>query len=260
MIKRLPTSAQLLTSLKAWFTRLVPSLEEELVTSFDKNHLFPVYVEGSNTAQFFVDPAVVSPLIVSHAKDDRYGRKGHFTQFLKLPFDVPNYMGLCHEPGQQPWEVMDEIDSNSLQVLELLLSAKVNGAEHHFFIPCATMSNTRFVRGPEGHAHVFLDMRLMAYPGFSVENKFDEKVGEALFADLKAAGFEPMFKISVGGSYNRQTNNLKLADVGCSVYALRNIQTGMLLHFGEMTKELRQLARAVSDIAVIGVRMTQELK
>jgi len=260
MIKRLPTPDQLLTSLKAWFNRLTPPLENGLVKTFDQTHLFPVYVEGSRTAQFFMNPVVVTPAIVSHAKDDRYGRKGHFTQFLKVPFDVPNYMGLCQEPGQRPWGPMDEIDASSIQVLELALSAKVNGIEHHFFIPCATRHDARFVRGPEGYAYTYLNMRIPAHPGFSVENNYDGKVGEELFADFLAAGYEPMFRIPVAGSYNRQTNNLKLADAGCSISSLRNIQTGQPLHFGEMSNELRQLTKTVSDITVVGVRMVQQLK
>lgn len=222
-------------------------------------HLFPVYAEGSNTSVFFVDPATVPPAIVSHAKDDDYGRKGHETQFLKVPLDVPNYMGLCHEPGQKPWTPMDEIDGARMRVLSLLVHQVSEGGKS-FFIPTQSMTNTSFVQSPEGNHLYLLNLRMLHYGGFNVENFAHEKVGEELFANFKAAGFEPLFNISMAGSYDRQRNRLRLTDNSSKLSGLRNIETLEYISPDKATQEQLALMKSVKGVFVGGTRLHQVLK
>lgn len=224
------------------------------------NYLFPVYEEGKDTAEFFVNPAVVTPAIVSFGAGDRYGRKGHFTQYLAVPLEVPNYVALCQEPGQIPWDHLTEIDPFSLQVLGLIVSLKVNGVERYFLVDTLTFSNASFVRAPEGQVMWNLNMRVMNIGGFAVEDFKREKVGETIFADFLTAGYEPMINIALAGSFDRQRNALRLVSIPCGLRALRNVETNEAVFEVNATEDQLALLKSVAEVQVIGVRMHQLLE
>lgn len=225
------------------------------------NYLFPVYEEGSDTAQLFVSPAVVSPAIVSFGAGDRYGRKGHFTQYLAVPLDVPNYMGLCQEPGQVPFLPHDEIQPSSLQVLSLIVSLKVNGVERYFFINTERHTNTGFIKAPEGQVMWNLDMRLRNLGGADVQDsRTQEKVGWDIFTEILTAGYEPMLNIILAGSFDRQRNRLRLYSAPCGLRALRNVETSEAIFEVNATEDQLALLKSVTEVQVIGVRMHQLLE
>lgn len=225
------------------------------------NYLFPVYEEGSNTALFFVNPAVVSPAIVSFGAGDRYGRKGHFTQYLTVPLEVPNYLALCQEPGQRAFGVLDEIRPSSLQVLALIVSLKVNGEERYFFVNTETFTNTGFVRAPIDSSFVNLNMQIRNLGGFSVKDpRTHEKTGEDIFADFLTAGYEPMLNVTLVGSFDRQRNALRLNSVSGTIRALRNIETSEAVFEVNAIEAQLALIKSVTEIRVVGARIHQLLE
>lgn len=225
------------------------------------NYLFPVYQEGSDTAQFFVSPAVVPPGIVSFGTGDRYGRKGHFTQYLAVPLEVPNYVALCQEPGQIPWDHLTEINPSSLQVLSLIVSLKVNGVERYFFVNTERHANTGFVKAPEGQVMWNLNMRLRNLGGADVQDsRTQKKVGWDIFTEILTAGYEPMLNIALAGSFDRQRNALRLTSVPCGLRALRNVETSEAVFEVNATEDQLALLKSVTEVQVVGVRMHQLLE
>jgi hypothetical protein len=225
------------------------------------NYLFPVYQEGSDTAQFFVSPAVVPPGIVSFGTGDRYGRKGHFTQYLAVPLEVPNYVALCQEPGQIPWDHLTEINPSSLQVLSLIVSLKVNGVERYFFVNTERHANTGFVKALEGQVMWNLNMRLRNLGGADVQDsRTQEKVGWDIFTEILTAGYEPMLNIALAGSFDRQRNALRLTSVPCGLRALRNVETSEAVFEVNATEDQLALLKSVTEVQVVGVRMHQLLE
>jgi len=224
------------------------------------NYLFPVYEENSNTAVFFVNPTVVTPSIVSFGAGDRYGRKGHFTQYLAVPLSVPNYLALCMEPGQVSFTSRDEISLSSLKVMELIVSLKVNGLEQHFFVRTETVANNGFVKAPFDQSIVNLNMRLTNLGGFTVEDSDNKKVGETIFADFLAAGYEPMLNVSLLGSFDRQRCTLRLGSGPFGLRALRDIETNEAVFEINATQDQLALLKLVSEVQVVGVRMHQLLE
>lgn len=225
------------------------------------NYLFPVYQEGSDTAQFFVSPAVVPPAIVSFGTGDRYGRKGHFTQYLAVPLEVPNYVALCQEPGQIPWDHLTEINPSSLQVLSLIVSLKVNGVERRFFVNTERHANTGFSKALEGQVMWNLNMRLRNLGGADVQDpRTQEKVGWDIFTEILTAGYEPMINIALAGSFDRQRNALRLNSVPCGLRALRNVETSEAVFEVNATEDQLALLKSVTEVQVVGVRMHQLLE
>lgn len=224
------------------------------------SYLFPVYEEGSDTAQFFVSPAVVPPAIVSFGAGDRYGRKGHFTQYLAVPLDVPNYMGLCQEPGQISFTAWDEINPSSFRALSLIVSLKVNGEERHFSVNTESFANNGLVRGPEDNSTWNLNLQVRNLGGADVEGRAHEKVGWSIFEDILAAGYEPMLNIALAGSYDRQRNTLRLSSAPCGLRALRNIETSEAIFEINATDPELVLLKSVTEVKVVGVRMHQLLE
>lgn len=224
------------------------------------DYLFPVYEEGSNTAVFFVSPAAVPPAIVSYGAEDRYARKGHYTQFLKVPLEVPNYLALCQEPGQIPFTHQDEIKASEIQALNLIVSLKVDGADQHFFINTTAFSNTTFIKGVADDGMSMLNMRVMNFGGFTAEDFKHEKVGEEIFANFKAAGYEPMLNINLSGVFDRQRGRLGVKGMPCSVRALRNIETSEAVFEINATQDQLALLKSVSEMQVVGVRFHHVLE
>lgn len=224
------------------------------------NYLFPVYEENSNTSHFFVNPAVVPPAIVSFGAGDRYGRKGHFTQYLAVPLEVPNYLGLCTEPGQISFTAWDEISASSLQVLSLIVSLKVNGEERYFSVNTESFSTNGFVRAPLDESIVNLNLQVRNLGGFAVEDFKHEKVGEDIFSDLRAAGYEPMLNITLAGVYDRQRFTFRLRSAACGLRALRNIETSEAIFEINATDPELALLKSVTEVQVVGVRMHQLLE
>ena len=224
------------------------------------NYLFPVYEEGKDTAVFFVDPAVVLPAIVSFGAGDRYGRKGHFTQYLAVPLEVPNYLALCQEPGQISFTPWDEINPSAFRVLSLIVSLKVNGVERHFSVNTESFANNGLVRGPEDQSIWNLNLQVRNLGGADVEGRAHEKVGWSIFEDILAAGYEPMLNIALAGSYDRQRNTLRLSSVPCGLRALRNIETSEAIFEINATESELVLLKSVTEVKVVGVRMHQLLE
>ena len=70
---------------------------------------FPIHPFFSEQNKAFFDIDKDRSLFVNFAKDDPYGRKGYESGFLKFPFKVPNFLGLCHSDGQKFFDQHDVI-------------------------------------------------------------------------------------------------------------------------------------------------------
>jgi hypothetical protein len=228
--------------------------------SVDHEYLFPVYEEGVDTTEFFVSPTVVSPTAVCYSEADRYGRKDHLTQFLTLPLNVPNYMGLCQVPGQEPWTLMSEVDPTSMRVLKMLIQVDVGNESKNFFINTTTRFSASFVRGVIDDRLYTLFMQLLNFGGFSIEDASGAKIGETIFANFKAAGYEPLFKFSLNGSYDRQLCRLRMTGSPSEIDGLLNIKTGDVIYTHQATQEQLALMKSVTSIDVKGFRLQQMLK
>lgn len=224
--------------------------------------LVPVYPEddAADTRRLFVSADLATPQEVNYADSDAYGREAHLTQYLKVPSTIPNLLGLSQAPGQRPWTSTDEIESNSITIRSLLATAKIDGgAAQPFFVNTGTMSNNTF--GPTTTSQSSddrgLNMHIRLLPGFSVVDKDGNPIGETLFASYKAAGFEPLLNISVGGNYQRQTNELRLNAGSVEVYALREIANpGVVITLGKATLTQKALLTALTEGQVVGAKAT----
>lgn len=225
--------------------------------------LVPVYPEDeeADTRSLFVSEALATPREVNYADTDAYGRESHLTQFLKVPCTIPNLLGLSQAPGQRPWTTTDEIESNSITIRTLLATAKVGTATQAtpFFINTGTMSNNTF--GPTTTSQSSddrgLNMHIRMLPGFSVEDKDGNPIGETLFANYKAAGYEPLLNISVGGNYQRQTNELRLNSGTVEIAALRDLANpNVWISMGKATAAQKDLLRGLVEGQVVGAKAT----
>ena len=222
--------------------------------------LWPVYPadSGDDTRTLFADSSLVAPTNATYPEGDAYGRSTHKTQFLTVPVTVPNLLGLTQVPGQRPWTSTDEIESNSISVRTMALGGKVGTTAVNFFIDTRSMSNNTF--GPTANGQSsddrMLNMHLRLLPGFSVEDKDGNKVGDTVFASFKTAGYEPMLNVSASGNYQRQGNELRLNAGTAEVHSLRDIATGRLISLGKADATQKALIRSFTTGTVVAMKTT----
>lgn len=185
--------------------------------------LFPVYDENADTKELFVDEAKVAPGVSDYPASDAYGRTNHETQMLRIPVTVNNYLALCQAPDQRAWTSTDEVESNSLTLERLMLEFKLDGTDSVAFVDTTGMSNVSF--GPTSNGQSSDDRALnLTVRNISVKALLDDEgnpVGEELFKDAIAAGYEPVLTFTVNGNYQRQTNELSLLAGQVSISGLR---------------------------------------
>lgn len=222
--------------------------------------LWPVYPAdaGDDTRALFAAAALVAPTNATYPEGDAYGRSAHKTQFLTVPVTVPNLLGLTQVPGQRPWTSTDEIESNSISIRTMALGGKIGADSVNFFIDTRSMSNNTF--GPTANGQSsddrMLNMHLRNLPGFSVEDKDGNKVGETLFATFKTAGYEPMLNVSASGNYQRQGNELRLNAGTAEVHSLREISSGRLITVGKADDTQKALIRSFTLGTVVAMKPT----
>lgn len=225
--------------------------------------LYPVYSEAvdSETADLFVPSSVIAPQTANYPEGDAFGRQAHLTQYLKVPLTVPNMIGLTQVPGQRPWTSTDEIESNSITVRSLLVQGKLDGTDVNFFVNTSTMSNNTF--GPLSNGQTSDDrgvkLHIRELAGFSVTDKDGNPVGETLFAEYKAAGYEPLLNIGLDGNFNRQSNELRLSSGSAEIFALKDLTNGVIVRFGRATSTQKALIRQLKGAGVTGVKTTQNM-
>ena len=218
--------------------------------------LHPVYPTDpqDDTRELFADATKYAAAVaVTYPQGDAYGRDGHQTADLKVPVMVPNLLGLCQAPGQRQWTTTDEIESNSIVLRRLGVSAKIGavGAQTDatFFILTGSMSNNTFAPTSTGQSSDdrALNAHIRDLPGFSVVDKDGNPVGETLFAAHKALGYEPMLTATVGGNFQRQTNELRLNPGTVVITALKEIATGNIVTIGRADVTLKPLFKQLAD-------------
>ena len=220
--------------------------------------LHPVYSEDadSETREFFAPASLVAPTAVTYMNGDAYGREGHLTQYLKVPTTIPNLLGLTQAPGQRPWTATDEIESNSITVNSIALAAKVGNADKNFFISTVSMSNNAFnpISANQSSDDRGLNLNLRHYPGFSVQDKDGNSIGETLFAAFKTAGYEPLLNISVTGIYQRQRAELQLNAGTVTIDTMREISSGRLVSFGRSNVQEKALIKTFATGSVVALK------
>lgn len=223
--------------------------------------LFPVYPEDADdeNAAFFAPASLRPAKPVTYDEGDAYHRTEHLTQMLTVPVTIPNLIGLTQAPGSRPWTDTDEIESNSISIKEVATSAKLGGKDVNFFVNTVAMSNNTF--GPAANAGQSSDDRTMALtirelPGFSVQDTDGNTVGETLFADFKAAGYEPKLNIAMTGNYQRQGAELRLSSGTVEVHSLRELSTNRVITVGKATPQQRTLMRSLEGGRVVAVTPT----
>lgn len=222
--------------------------------------LFPVYEENSNTAAFFVSPAVIHPVAIDYQKSDRHNRKFHLTQYLQLPLNVPNYLALCETPGQVRWSSEDEIDGSAIMVESLIVSAKVEGEEKVLFVQTSNMGNSLFGRTTMSPSQSIMHLVITDYDGFSFENSYGDKIGKSVFSNFKDFGYVPLFKISLRGVFDLQRGSLILKDFGSEFTGVRNLETGVVIKREETSQETLKLMKSIENVFIGGVKVQQMLK
>lgn len=226
--------------------------------------LYPVYPTDANddNRELFAEASFTPVKDATYPQGDAYGRQGHKTQQLKVPVVVPNLLGLCQAPGQRAWTSTDEIESNSITVRQVGVTAKIGAAgsttDASFFINTGSMSNNTF--GPLSTGQSSDDRGLNAHirdlPAFSVVDKDGNPVGETLFADWKAAGYEPMLTLTLSGNFQRQTNELRLNPGSVTITALRDIPTGNVISIGKSDATTKPLFKRLTAGVVASAHLT----
>lgn len=227
--------------------------------------LHPVYSEAvdNHNDEVFVDSSIIAPQPANYPEGDAFGRQSHLTQYLRVPQTIPNFLGLTQVPGQRPWTSTDEIESNSITVRSILVQGRLGGqagADVAFFVNTTAMSNNAF--GPLSNGQSSDDrgvkLHLRQYPGFSVLDKDGNPIGETLFADFKAAGYEPLLNIGLDGNFQRQTNELRLSGGSAEITGLRDIANNVVITTGRATTTQRGLIKQLRA-AVTGVKTSQNM-
>ena len=223
--------------------------------------VFPADAQSENR-DFFAPTSLIAPKPVSYMQGDAYGRSEHNTQMLAVPVTIPNFLGLTQVPGQRPWTSTDELESNSIQVQMLGVKGKVGSTAVNFFVNTASMSNNSFVpaSGQQSSDDRQLTLRIKQLPGFSVTDKDGIPVGETLFADFKAAGYEPMLTIQLTGNFQRQTGELNLQAGSVSIFGLRSVANpSQVVKVGYADSTQKALIRTFTEGAVIAAATSQNV-
>lgn len=225
--------------------------------------VYPVYPadDDSEFREFFVDDTVIDPTPQKYMPGDAYRRQEHLTQMLAVPCTIPNFLGLTQTPGQEPWTDSDELESNSISIRRIAIRATIAGQVKTFFINTANMSNNTF--GIAGQAQSSderaLNLQVRQYPGFAVEDKDGNKIGETLFAAFKAVGLEPRLQFQLKGTFQRQTRELVLLSGAVTVFELYDPITKVVTRKGNADTTQKALINSISGGTVIGAKSTQNV-
>ena len=222
--------------------------------------LYPVFPADATAEDrlFFMDESIHASWDANYMEGDAYGRVSHATQYLKVPSSIPNLLGLCQVPGQRPWTQTDEIESNSLTCTSLAVGGTLDSKPVHFFINTTGMTGVALSPTTQGQStdDRQLTMHIRNLPGFSIQDKDGNQVGDTMFAAFKAAGYEPMLNVSLNANYNRQTNELRLSAGDVTVNALLDTTSKVLVTVGKATAPQKALMRSLSSTAINGVLFT----
>lgn len=226
--------------------------------------VYPVYPDdaGSEDRLFFAPESLIAPKPVTYMPGDAYARDGHNTQMFAVPVVVPYLIGLTQAPGQRPWTSTDELESNSISVSKLGVSAKIGAETKTFFVNTQSMSNNTFAPGGPAQSSDdrVLSLRIKQLPGFSVTDKDGLPVGETLFKTFKDAGYEPLLSVTLTGNYQRQTGELALQSGSVQVFALRSLANpSVTIKVGSGDDTQRALIRTLSAGSVIAAETTQNV-
>lgn len=193
----------------------------------DALRVYPVFPAdtGDSLRTKFVDPAKKAPVAITYTQGDAYGREGHNTQMLKVPFTIDNLLALCTAPGQRAWTSTDQIEASAIQVNNILIEGNFNGTAVEFFVNTNTMSNNTFGVTTNGQSSDDRALNLVgkSLPGFSVQDKNGTVVGETLFAALAALNYEPVLNFSLKGDFQRQTNETAISSGSVTISGVRAI-------------------------------------
>jgi len=221
--------------------------------------IYPVYPDDANddTRELFVDAGVVSPWGATYPENDAYGRENHDTSYLKVPGNIPNFLGLCQAPGQRAWTATDEIESNSIMVEAIQVSGKLGTTDVTFFINTRSISNNTFITSTniQSSDDRRLNIYLNRFKGFSVLDKDGKNIGDTLFKSFKDAGFEPLLDITLTGNFQRQKNTLTLNAGQVGVIALEEITTGNTIDRGRANDQQKALLKSLTGGMVNGARV-----
>lgn len=220
--------------------------------------IHPVYPEDAqdDVRELFVDASTIAPWPATYMEADAYGRENHLTSYLKVPSVIPNYLGLCQAPGQRAWTSTDEIESNSITVEALQLTATIGGQVKVFFVDTKAMSNNTFNPTTNGQSSDDrqLGLLLNQHNGFTVLDKDGKLVGEDLFADIKAAGYQPLLDVSMNGNFQRQKNVMRLNGGQLTISALKHIASGNIIDRGRASDDEKALFKTLVNGSVSGIR------
>ena len=224
---------------------------------------YPVWPEedDSDLRELFVDEAVMAPFDATYPENDAYGRQNHLTNYLRVPSNIPNFLGLCEAPGQRAWTSTDELESNSISADAIIISGTLESTAVNFFINTKSMSNNTFTvtSNGQGSDDRQMGMFLRRFEGFQVLDKTGARVGETLFAAFKTAGFEPLLDATLNGNFNRQTNTMRLSSGSAAVSALREIATGNIIEYARANDTQKALLRSLKGGSVTGMKQSSNV-
>lgn len=183
----------------------------------DTLRMYPVYPTDSAdpNRKYFMAESVAVATEATYDSADPLNRQAHKTQYLKVPVSVPNLVGLSEAPGQNPFETSDEVESNSIQMTNVALTANVGASGSATAVvlrmPTVNMSQAHFGIAAMGASSDDrqMDFQVQGLPASALFNIGNDTVTTALDA-LKANGAQPFFSLSITGTYQRQTNTLKI--------------------------------------------------
>lgn len=225
--------------------------------------VYPVYPadDGADTRRFFAPASLAAPTPVKYMPGDAYGRQEHLTQDLVVPVNIPNFLALTQTPGQQPWTNTDELESNSIAVKRVGVKIMLGTTEHTFFINTASMSNNTFGVGGQIQSsdERTLNLKIQQYPGFSVQDKDGNSIGETIFADFLAAGYEPRLQLQLTGTYQRQRGDINLLAGSVVISELYEVTTKTVVKYGSAAGPQQALFNTLKSGTVVSARTGQNV-
>lgn len=225
--------------------------------------VYPVYPadDTADTRRFFAPAALSTPVPIKYMPGDAYGRQEHLTQDLVVPVNIPNFLALTQTPGQQPWTNTDELESNSIAVKRVGVKIMLGTTEKTFFINTASMSNNTFGVGGQIQSsdERTLNLKIQQYPGFSVQDKDGNDVGETIFADFLAAGYEPRLQLQLTGTYQRQRGDINLLAGSVVISELYEVTTKTVVKYGNAAGPQQALFNTLKSGTVVSARTGQNV-
>jgi len=219
---------------------------------------FPVY--HPQYLQFYAPSELIPPAVVDYNENDPYKRDSHQTQFLAVPVDVPNYLGLCKVEGQKCWGPNDEIFPHSLQLCQIAIAIPFMGRDIVAVVYPGGHHLNKFFPTPDGSGDLKLEM---SFPALSASSSFmtltGEVMGGALSSTFRSVGYDLQFSLAIEARFNRQMGSLKVAEAGIAITSLKNLISGATVVPRRLTPEVASLLDLVGEPKVIGVRFYTEV-